>query len=143
MSIIDLRPLVVSVDPQYHSVLNSYVSYIFDNPESGETKLFEQVCKYWLALVLGSDECLIGFKSHWFLFEVMFKSMVLYLQDNGQLHSTSRANRFTANFYENLTQLIGELTMLYHDDFDAIVAFPIFMNRLFSIIDRGVVFKMV
>ncbi len=64
------------------SMLGSYVSHIFENPEG--KPLFEKIVKYWLQVLehRESSALMANFKGYWFLFDVISKSMVIGINKN-------------------------------------------------------------
>lgn len=110
------------------------------------------------------------FKSYWFLFEVIIKSIILHLNDTQQMTNntnvnetgtgegedgannrtrsttsvTSGRNNFVSkNFQRSLQKLIPRLLTTLEFSYDVIVAFPLFINNLFPVMDRGILFKIV
>lgn len=79
--------------------------------------IFEQLCLQWLQLLQQSHPILTGFKSYCFLlflylitllgfmFEVIYKSMVLCLDSSNELHLPSKSGRFSDTFLNNLQVL--------------------------------------
>lgn len=174
MNIID----TVHSNSYTNNLLDSYVQYLFDNhmlpgttPSSGgpasskdhglasastaPNSLGELLIENWFYQALLSRAATeLVFKYAGFLFQLVYKSMILMLNDNGALKSESiqRKDRFNASFTPLLHKLVTQLAIrtkelcttnhssegrkLYQH-------VALFLRDLFSIMDRGVVFEMV
>eukprot|EP01117_Protostelium_nocturnum_P015724 TRINITY_DN611_c0_g1_i2.p1 TRINITY_DN611_c0_g1~~TRINITY_DN611_c0_g1_i2.p1 ORF type:complete len:1956 (-),score=658.81 TRINITY_DN611_c0_g1_i2:97-5964(-) len=131
------------------SILASYVYYIFDNPmidgENGKERkpVYEALCKYWLEVITKENEKISQLKSYWFLFQIMSKSIYLDLKDRRLLNQSDRSSRFTTKFTNRIEKLMKKLVAIGQGSYDGIVSPPLFVNDLFSILDRGLVFKII
>jgi hypothetical protein len=134
-------------------LLESYVHYSFDNFIQAKNLLCEVLVATWLTqLMTQGPTADLSLKYSWFLFGVIYKSMVLKLQDAGEMDEdqTKRDERFSREFVKTLTRLIvqlakktKELTQQYTlgKFLNNNVAF--FLRDLFSLLDRGAVFEMI
>lgn len=105
---------------------------------------FDKNSSFWVDL-LDNDpgEVLKDFKSNWFLFEVIIKSMVLYLDKEGHLASFQRYRFYSTSFKDNLLRLIPTLMTRLPFEYELIIPFPLFVTQLFDHIEAGLLFKMV
>src|SRR5690554_3414777 len=69
-------------------ILNSYVTYQFDNPLGGV--VYNSLCKLWLHAATTSHPAVSNFKAYSFLFEIIFKSMALHLHVKDMLNVVQR-----------------------------------------------------
>lgn len=134
-------------------LLESYVHYAFDNFIQAKNLLCEVLVATWLTQIMTQGPTAdLSLKFSWFLFAVIYKSMVLKLQDAGEMdeEKTKRDERFAREFVKTLTRLIvqlakktKELTQQYSlgKFLNNNVAF--FLRDLFSLLDRGAVFEMI
>eukprot|EP01119_Soliformovum_irregulare_P012303 TRINITY_DN3184_c0_g1_i7.p1 TRINITY_DN3184_c0_g1~~TRINITY_DN3184_c0_g1_i7.p1 ORF type:complete len:1811 (+),score=445.59 TRINITY_DN3184_c0_g1_i7:572-5434(+) len=154
--------------PAHQHALRSYVHYLFQGTAYSSKYLFEELGRQWLTAVEMDHPCLHKFKSHWFLFDLIFKSMVLQLYSSDIIPAEppktltqvvapefvedkaadSKAPKrreffFSQYFVTTLSRLLPKLLTQPKLDIDTIVAFPLFFNNLLSIMDRGVVFKII
>ena len=142
-----------------NNLLESYVQFLFDNqgmPASASvsaTQLPEVLVEIWFYQILvakSATEVVIKYAG--FLFQLIYKSMVLMLQDNGTLNSEVRKERFHASFTPLMHKLVTQMAMktkelcntshtpegrkLYQQ-------MALFLRDLFAIMDRGSVFEMI
>uniref|UniRef100_S4RVQ6 Dedicator of cytokinesis 7 n=1 Tax=Petromyzon marinus TaxID=7757 RepID=S4RVQ6_PETMA len=86
----------------------------------------------------------------WFFFELMVKSMSLYLYYADKLDAP-RKNRFPEQFMDDVSALVimitGDIVSRFQKDIELIerlnVSLAFFLNDLFSIMDRGFVFNLI
>jgi hypothetical protein len=128
---------------------------MFENHMTAKYLLAQVITDTWLVHILQHTNAStiandLTLKYSWFLFAVMYKSMVLMLQDSGTLDSEKREARFQRDYVSTLHRLITqlakktkELTAHYSlgKFLNQNVAF--FLRDLFSLMDRGAVFEMV
>lgn len=122
-------------NPGTQSILNYYATYLFDNTTK---PAFEQIAKYWLAV---EDGMMDGFKTYWFLFSIITKSMALHLFKLGKLKSKKRYEQFSLSFQTNLEALLPKL--LVYAGSTSVITFPVFITSLFGMLSTGSVFKLV
>ena len=157
-----------------NNLLDSYVQFLFDNhmlPVTAATttatnsadkasvgvanSLGELLIENWFyQALLAHSATEIVFKYAGFLFQLIYKSMILMLNDNGALknENVARKDRFNPSFTPLLHKLVTQLAMrtkelcatshssegrkLYQQ-------VALFLRDLFTIMDRGQVFEMV
>lgn len=99
---------------------------------------------FWVSLLESDpDNVLSGFKSHWFLFEIIIKSMVLYLDKEGKLESNKRCQYYSSSFKENIVRLIPALMNRIPQGYEFFIPFPLFVTQLFDHLEAGILFRMV
>lgn len=155
-----------------NNLLDSYVQFLFDNhmlptPTAGVTdksasagatvanSLGELLIENWFyqALLAHSATELV-FKYAGFLFQLVYKSMILMLNDNGALknENIARKDRFNPSFTPLLHKLITQLairtkelcaTSHSSEGRKLYQQVALFLRDLFTIMDRGSVFEMV
>lgn len=170
MNIVD----TVHTNSYTNNLLDSYVQFLFDNhmlpvaPVAAGTtdksaasaatvanSLGELLIENWFyqALLAHSASELV-FKYAGFLFQLVYKSMILMLNDNGALknENIARKDRFNPSFTPLLHKLITQLAMRTKElcatshSSDARKLYQqvaLFLRDLFTIMDRGSVFEMV
>eukprot|EP00027_Filamoeba_sp_ATCC50430_P006902 CAMPEP_0168562256 /NCGR_PEP_ID=MMETSP0413-20121227/12026_1 /TAXON_ID=136452 /ORGANISM="Filamoeba nolandi, Strain NC-AS-23-1" /LENGTH=1688 /DNA_ID=CAMNT_0008593671 /DNA_START=186 /DNA_END=5252 /DNA_ORIENTATION=+ len=137
----------IDVHTNYSSLLHSYVVYLFDNPVG--RGVYESICSFWLAVIESPmcSELMGGFKSYWFLFQVILKSLILELNSRGFLNSASlRYSKVPSTFQTNIIKLLSNLlriSMQSQLNYDVLVAFPLFITNLFPFINKGHLFKLI
>ena len=122
--------------------LNFYAVYLFDNVKSDKL-VFEQICHYFVEI---ESAVLEGFKSYWFLFNILTKSMALLLDDSEKLNSKKRYDKFTITFKANLLVMLPRLLGIAAEStlgYDVAVSFPLFLVSLFPMLPPSQVFKMI
>ncbi|KAL6049946.1 RasGEF domain-containing protein [Balamuthia mandrillaris] len=129
----------------YSPSLASYAKYMFSNVAGAQHYIYEEVCKFWLALLESKHQLMNGFMCNRFLLEIIAKSMVLKIHATGEISDEStRRTRFSPSFHENLSKLVRTLFAgSGMQSLDAIASFPILLRNLLSITDRGLVFNMI
>ncbi len=139
---------------QYGQLLQSYANHTFDN--FGKRPIFDKLLSCWQILWENQDkpmtkELLEGFKSHWFLFTLMSKSIALWQEDHGELYQPSsrftkkRTNSMALSFIQNLLIFVPKL--LTHTtsrlDYEITVSIALALNQCLYFVDCGLVFKIV
>ncbi|PRP79944.1 hypothetical protein PROFUN_05920 [Planoprotostelium fungivorum] len=147
-SFLTIVGLLKKLNSQFaQSVLASYVYYIFDNPvfyNDGKPErrpIYEVLCKYWYSVLKKDYDKIVQLKSSWFLFQIMSKSMALDLHDRNLLQSPNHTQRFNVKFTDRLQRLMKKVVTL--SSYDVTVSPPLFLNDLFSLLDRGLVFRII
>ena len=81
----------------------------------------------------------------WILLNIMLKSMIMKLCEDGPPAANARKVKFTPSFATNLEQLVLLLFCVAKEirNMDVLTMVPLFMKDLLGIIDRGIVFQMV
>jgi hypothetical protein len=141
-----------------NNLLDSYVQYIFDNqmtPASASSKstLCEVLVEIWFYQILVTKSPLDGvIRYAGFLFQLIFKSMVLMLHDTGELKEENRKERFSNSLTPLLHKLVTQLaiktkelcsTSHSPEGRKLYQKLALFLRDLFSIMDRGSVFEMI
>ncbi|XP_032821878.1 dedicator of cytokinesis protein 7-like isoform X7 [Petromyzon marinus] len=112
-------------------------------------KLFhEELAIQWVVSSGNARETAL--QQAWFFFELMVKSMSLYLYYADKLDAP-RKNRFPEQFMDDVSALVimitGDIVSRFQKDIELIerlnVSLAFFLNDLFSIMDRGFVFNLI
>jgi hypothetical protein len=125
-------------NPNTQSILNYYASYIFSNVPKPSQPAFELIVKHWLQV---EDADMEGFKTYWFLFTIIIKSMVLHLDSLGKLKSKRKHEYFSSTYKADIESLLPRL--LKYAGTASLISFPVFVTNLFGLLSAGQVFKMV
>lgn len=140
-----------------NNLLESYVQYIFDNQAmttSAKSALCEVLVEIWFYQILVTKSPVDNvIRYAGFLFQLIFKSMVLMLHDNGSFKDAeNRKDRFSNSLTPLLHKLVTQLA-IKTKELCAHAHTPegrklyqkmaLFLRDLFSIMDRGSVFEMV
>eukprot|EP01087_Luapelamoeba_hula_P013453 TRINITY_DN3839_c4_g1_i2.p1 TRINITY_DN3839_c4_g1~~TRINITY_DN3839_c4_g1_i2.p1 ORF type:complete len:1930 (-),score=376.88 TRINITY_DN3839_c4_g1_i2:62-5851(-) len=105
--------------------LVAYVNLL--NREYGNDKrpLYNELVRHWLRAFNGKRKRGDIAKFSWFFFDIIFKSMILFLEDKKLLENTgTRKERLVPGFYDEITDLIAQLhnwIKSYHKDAGAAV----------------------
>lgn len=145
------------------AILTTYVQYQCTIPQPTEKQpthceesdsseqtrhLHEEIALHWVVANNAAAE--LSLTNSWFLFELIIKSMIEYLDNSHQLNAP-RKNRFSRQFTDDiqtLVQMIASKIIGYHFS-DKNLAFSLnnslafFVYDLFSILDRGFVFQLI
>ncbi|KAH3744641.1 DOCK family protein [Pelomyxa schiedti] len=133
-------------------VLETYIDYMYDL-DSSEPPNHEILVKYWTQALNDPTEQVKSCTYSWFLFALIFKDMTLFLNNKNVLDSNeiARSNRLNPEFEPDLREFLRsvgfclnvfkktQLALARSLNKDA----SFFLERLFSIIDRGWIFSMV
>eukprot|EP01117_Protostelium_nocturnum_P018478 TRINITY_DN7737_c0_g1_i3.p1 TRINITY_DN7737_c0_g1~~TRINITY_DN7737_c0_g1_i3.p1 ORF type:complete len:1870 (-),score=707.33 TRINITY_DN7737_c0_g1_i3:192-5801(-) len=142
----------ISIETLRDAYLESYLTYVFDNSQSGRFELFEQLSKVWALLIRNQHPKIAeAFKYSWFFFGLISKSMVLHLNTQNSLKgSTLRSDRFEPEALSALQILIQELVKSVRERITSLnptrllnAQIAYFMKDLLSILDRSFIFKMI
>jgi len=99
--------------------------------------------KAWLDVMELKDSAFAGFTSHWFLFDLLVKAIVLELYFCGSLDSQSRIGRFSNTFKGHIESLVlhylQEKWVKMPQFASIIIAIGTFFNKLFKVMERGFV----
>ena len=121
--------------------LHFYVTYLFR--VKGDKYVFDQLSRFCVEC---DERILEGFKSYWFLFSIMTKSMALLLDEHEKLKSKKKYDLFSNTFKNNLYQLLPRLLEIATEStlgYDVAVSFPLFLVSLFPMLPPSLVFKMI
>lgn len=135
------------------TLLESYVHYIFENHPAAKALLCEVIIEIWLIQIMDSPTTSNSIAKYaWFFFSIVYKSMVLMLQDSGSLDNENRTKRFTHQFVNSLRRLVIEIAkktrelcenQSLHEGKKLYEYTAFFMRDLLSLMDRGEVFNMI
>ena len=139
------------------NILLSYAENIFgDKNQMGVKYVHNEILKLWCELSkmkLSESQSLYLIRSARFLFEIIFKSMVIKLEnDKKEKKVITRSQRFDPEFLENLQnllvicawqiqQLSSSGTNIFAKELNRNIA--LFCRDLFTIVDRGFVFQLI
>jgi hypothetical protein len=122
-------------------ILAHYIQYIFNNPQ-----VYDPLAHYWKLALTEKHPNVQGFKLNWVFFSIITKSMALQLHLNSLFTDDfNRASRFRGNFCNNLRALVPFFVPNIETQrgYDAFTEFPLFVNDLFPLLDRGVILDLV
>eukprot|EP00026_Physarum_polycephalum_P000113 Phypoly_transcript_00113.p1 GENE.Phypoly_transcript_00113~~Phypoly_transcript_00113.p1 ORF type:complete len:2230 (+),score=343.31 Phypoly_transcript_00113:65-6691(+) len=122
-------------------ILAHYTHFIFNNPQ-----VYAPLTHYWKLALTEKHPSVQGFKLNWVFFSLITKSMALQLHCNGLfVDDFNRAARFRGNFCNNLRALVPFFVpnIQTQRGYDAFTEFPLFVNDLFPLLDRGVILELV
>jgi hypothetical protein len=122
-------------------ILAHYVHFIFDNPH-----VYEPLAHYWKLALTEKHPSLQGFKLNWVFFSIISKSMAMKLHSNNLYWDDfNRSIRFQNKFYSDLRALVPFFVprLQTQRSYDSFTEFPLFVNDLFPLLDRGVILDLV
>eukprot|EP01114_Cavostelium_apophysatum_P003911 TRINITY_DN1404_c0_g1_i1.p1 TRINITY_DN1404_c0_g1~~TRINITY_DN1404_c0_g1_i1.p1 ORF type:complete len:1840 (+),score=629.05 TRINITY_DN1404_c0_g1_i1:76-5595(+) len=133
------------------AILNNYVDFVFENPSRMKTAVYEQLTQHWYTLLKKNVETDNSIKYSWFLFNVIFKSMVHKSQIDNSLSQDSRTGRFSTGFITKLKDLIEMLTYDLQQRTKSGLnlakelnkSLAIFLRNMLSVMDRGTAFQII
>ncbi|KAJ5077729.1 dedicator of cytokinesis protein [Anaeramoeba ignava] len=140
--------------------LERYAQYIFTNMENTHIYPFQKIVKYWNIVLesFSNQNIKIRFegeefiKPAWFYFELIAKSMVIFLEQRSILeNSQTRFSRFSHKYFKSLLRLLQNLSLqvIKYSSIDMSVAdklnksIGLFMKDILGVMDIGRVFDLI
>lgn len=139
------------------SLLELYINYIFDQASGSKKPIFEPLCFNFLLFMMekkmqseSEDDSI--FVNSWFLFDLIIKSMALYLENRGALNANNRTSLFPDSYRRSLVKLLSFLTTYFRthlgtakqEDMKILNRnLAVFIKDLLCVFDRGIVLDMI